>query len=299
MDDTPLPQQLAQRAEQLDSALAQALDRHDTDYEVLWDAMRYSALAPGKRIRPFLVLEFCRLLNGHDDNALPLALAVECLHVSSLIHDDLPCMDNDTMRRGRPTLHVAFDEATALLAGDALLTHAFELAAQAPLAADLTVEAVRALAGYAGVTGMMGGQMMDLQSEHIDNLELATLGKLQQLKTGRLLRLSARLGCLAAGKHPVADAPLFDAAERYADCLGTAFQIVDDLLDVTGDPSQTGKSTGQDAKNGRTTFATALGLDGAQAEATRLTQEAKQALLPFENRETLEALADYLLDRRH
>ena len=301
MNDMPnvLQSALTSKAQAINKALAVALNRHDPDTETLWEAMRYSATAPGKRIRPILTLEFCRLMGGAQEDAMPFALAVECLHAASLIHDDLPCMDDDSLRRGRSTNHVVFGEATALLAGDALICFAHELAARNDRVSEAArLHALCALSEKTGPAGMMGGQMMDMDKEAVS--DLPRLRKLHRLKTGRLVALATRLGCLSAGLLPGRQDGAFRAAADYADGLGAAFQIVDDLLDVTGDPAQTGKSSGQDKKNSKATFVTLLGTDGAYAEAERQTESAKAAIQNFgtpRQRVFLERLADFLLHR--
>ncbi|MCL2545678.1 MAG: polyprenyl synthetase family protein [Oscillospiraceae bacterium] len=290
---------LSTTATRIDDALRRALAHKDEDYQRLWNAMNYSALAPGKRIRPFLTLAVSDMLGGNEEASMPLALAVECLHVSSLIHDDLPCMDNDTMRRGQPTCHVQFDEETALLAGDALMIFAFEIAASAKLPSGSLVESLRSLSVYAGVRGMMGGQMIDLQSERLQTeLPLKTLYKLQSLKTGCLLKLAVRLGCLAAQKSPVSDAELYIALESYAEALGLLFQITDDILDVTATSKELGKSAGKDVRDGKATFVSALGLDGAKAAASRQLAIAKQSITCYDSANVLTSLAEGILDRR-
>ena len=259
------------------------------------DAMAYSLEAGGKRIRPALALAFCRLFSGEEKAALSYAAAVEMIHTYSLIHDDLPCMDNDDLRRGKPSCHIAFGESTALLAGDGLLTLAFETAAAAPLSPEQNCAALLALARAAGADGMIGGQVIDLALEG-KAATRAELIHMCALKTGALLRVSAELGCIAAR----ADEVQTTAAKKYADALGLAFQIVDDILDVTGTAEALGKPIGSDAENSKNTFVTLLGLDGARQAADTLAAEAKAALENLEgDTEFLYALVDYLSARNH
>lgn len=259
------------------------------------DAMRYSLLDAGKRLRAALVLEFARLASAPREGAMALACAIEMVHAYSLIHDDLPCMDNDDFRRGKPSCHKEFGESTALLAGDALLTFAFETAADAPLLTDLQrVEAVRTLSKAGGVCGMIGGQVIDLACEG-NPVDEATLDTLCTLKTGALLRASARLGCLA-GK---ADKKMYDAADRYAAAVGLAFQITDDILDVTGDAHTLGKPVGSDAENHKTTYASLFGVEDAKARAAALIEAAKCEAGAFSDSGFLVWLADMVLSRNH
>ncbi len=288
---------MRQDAELTEKTLYELVPATDADYGVLLEAERYSLLAGGKRIRPFLVLSFCRLYGGEDKAALPFACAVEMIHTYSLIHDDLPCMDNDDMRRGRPTNHKVYGEANALLAGDGLLTRAFGTAAGNPhVSAELARDAVCALSEAAGDCGMVGGQVIDLLGEE-QALTREQLTRLHSLKTGALIRVSALLGCLAAGFS--ADSAEAQAAVAYADRIGLAFQIIDDVLDVTGDEAQLGKPCGSDADNQKTTFLTFYSIDEARAYAARLTSEAISLISHIDGSELLTDLAVYLLDRDH
>ena len=246
-------------------------------YDRIFEAAKYSAMAGGKRLRPVIALEFCRLHGGDIKNALPFACALEMIHTYSLIHDDLPCMDNDDLRRGRPTCHKAFDEATAVLAGDGLLTAAFETASQADVPAETALRCIRILSENAGMNGMIGGQVLDMLAEHrrISETELRLL---QKLKTGCLLRAACELGCAAAGKT---DTESIEAARAYGDKLGLAFQIRDDMLDVIGDEATFGKPIGSDKAEKKTTFVDLLGLAACEREVVRLTDEAISALSPF------------------
>ena len=261
---------------QIEAALAQYLSRETGEgYDRIFEAAKYSALAGGKRLRPVIVLAFCRLCGGEADKAMPFACALEMIHTYSLIHDDLPCMDDDDLRRGRPTCHKAFDEATAVLAGDGLLTAAFETAAAAKgLDAEAVLRCVRILGREAGMNGMIAGQMLDLGAEH-RRISLDALNLLHSLKTGCLLRAACELGCTAAG---CTDARTLEAAREYGEKLGLAFQIQDDILDIEGDARTLGKTTGKDARDEKSTFPALLGLEACRALADRLTGEAVAAL---------------------
>lgn len=258
-------------------------------------AMKYSLLSGGKRIRPILLLEFYALCGGNGDSALNFAAALEMIHTYSLIHDDLPCMDNDDMRRGRPSCHKAFGEDTALLAGDALLTLAFKTAAETDgIPSDRVLKAIAVLAENAGISGMVGGQVEDLAFEKSG----ATIDELRGMylkKTSCLLSAGAVCGSILAG----ADDEELKYAAEYAEKLGLAFQIIDDILDCTSDEKTLGKPIGSDEKNGKTTYVTLLGIDGAKAEAERLSNEALTALCKIkgDNAPLRELTAD-LLDRK-
>ena len=292
-----IAERLKANAELVENALRGYLAEEDVDFARELKAERYSLFARAKRIRPTLVLEFCRLYGGRDAAALPFAAAVEMVHTYSLIHDDLPCMDDDDLRRGRPTCHKAFDEATALLAGDGLLTRAFGvLASDTAVSADAVREAVSSLSRAAGSFGMIGGQVMDLAGEKTA-LPLETLRKLHAHKTGAMIALSAKLGCLAAGLS--ANDPRTTAALRYAEGIGLAFQIVDDVLDATADAAELGKPIGSDAENHKTTFLTYYTPGEAIALANEVTQKAKAALCDTAGADFLLELADYLVSRTH
>ena len=268
----------------------------DPDLKVLLDAEQYSLFAGGKRIRPTLVLEFCRLFGGRDEAALPFAAAVEMIHTYSLIHDDLPCMDNDDLRRGKPTNHKVFGEAIALLAGDALLTGAFEVAStNTAVTPEIAAMATAYLAANAGRYGMIGGQVMDIAGEH-RKLSVEELLKLHSLKTGALINASCVLGALAAGISPGDSA--MEKVVLYAEKIGLAFQIVDDLLDQTGDEKLLGKKTGADKEHEKNTFLSFYTIEEAQFYADRLTAEAIDAIRSFEESETLVSLAKWLATRK-
>ena len=263
-------------------------------YADLTEAMEYSLLAGGKRIRPVLTLECCRLCGGEAEAALPFACGVEMVHTYSLIHDDLPAMDDDDLRRGRPTNHKVYGEATAILAGDGLLTAAFETLAGARLPAERVAEAVSCLAREAGPEGMVGGQVLDMAGEG-RALTLGELELLQSLKTGALISAAAELGCIAAGGTEEQRR----AVRVYAQCLGRAFQIQDDILDVTGTAEELGKPVGSDRVNEKSTFVSVLGLEESHARVTELTRQAEQALAGFDRPEFLIQLARTLAQRRH
>ncbi|MDD4808290.1 MULTISPECIES: polyprenyl synthetase family protein [Caproicibacterium] len=266
---------------------------------VLYQAMRYSLLAGGKRVRPVMLLAFCSLCGGNAQAAVPFACALEMVHTYSLIHDDLPCMDDDDLRRGRPSSHKAFGEANALLAGDALLTKAFEVATDEKQAAAVgssrALQAASILAQAAGDHGMVAGQVLDLLNENKD-IRVEELADIDAKKTGAMIRAAAHMGCALAG----ASQEQTDAADRYARALGLAFQIQDDILDVAGSTEALGKPTGSDAQNEKGTYVTLLGLTKARQVAADLTRQAEQALSVFgEQAEFLRMLADSLAARRH
>jgi farnesyl diphosphate synthase len=269
----------------------------------LMDAMRYVSLAGGKRLRPFLVVETAALFKAPRERALMVGAALEFVHCYSLAHDDLPAMDNDDLRRGRPTAHRQFDEATAILAGDGLLTLAFDVLAREETHPNpaVRIALVAALARGAGLGGMVGGQMLDLAAEgrfgggKVTKLGGAEVKLLQTMKTGALLRF----GCLAGAILGEATPDRREALDRYGTLLGEAFQIADDLLDVEGDAATVGKATGKDAAAGKGTFVTALGLDGAKARLKDLVVEAESALAPFgRDADVLKMAARFVAERK-
>lgn len=264
---------------------------------VVCDAMRYSLGIGGKRIRPVLLLEFCRVCGGDVKKALPWAVALEMIHTYSLIHDDLPCMDDDDMRRGRPSCHIQYGEEYALLAGDGLLTRAFGLIAGSALAKEnpsCAVEAIAVLSELAGVEGMIGGQTVDLKNEG-KKASLETLEIMDSLKTGALIVCAAKLGCLAAG----ADEEKTCAAVTFCKKIGHAFQIVDDILDVVGDESELGKPIGSDGESSKSTYVSILGLDKSREYADKLTREAVEALeILGSEAGLLKEIASMLINRR-
>lgn len=289
---------LSERANLVEKELLLCFSSRGKDAEPIFEAQTYSLLGGGKRIRPFLVLTCCHMMGGEESAALPLACAIEMIHTYSLIHDDLPCMDNDDYRRGKLTNHKVFGEATAVLAGDALLTRAFEVIANAPyLDGNAKVQAIAVLSDAAGDCGMIGGQMLDMQAEGKDNLSLSQLERMHALKTGALIRAAAKLGCIAAGCSLGSSELL--AADQYAEKIGLAFQVIDDVLDVVGDASLLGKSIGSDRDAGKTTFMSFYSVEAARQYAERLTEEAKLAIAGYDKEGELCALAQYLLERKH
>ncbi len=256
------------------------------------EAMSYSLLSGGKRIRPVLVLETCRLFGGSIEAALPLACGLEMIHTYSLIHDDLPCMDDDDLRRGKPSNHKVFGEASAVLAGDGLLTAAFETVAGAELPPERIVRAVRALAAAAGPAGMVGGQVLDLLGEG-HSLSREEIIQIEALKTGCLLEAAARLGAIAAGSTRAQE----EAAAEYARGVGLAFQIRDDVLDVLGDEAELGKPIGSDAASGKATFVSLCGLDVCEDLIAEHTRRAIAAVERFPNSGFLCDLARTLAGR--
>ena len=302
MTDTPwsgsisFPKALEEAAKLTDAALERLLVVPLGLEARVYDAMRYSALAPGKRLRPFLVLASANLFGVALRCALQVASAVEMVHAYSLVHDDLPAMDNSDLRRGRPTCHKQFDEATAVLAGDGLLTAAFEVLAHPDTHGDPAVrcELVSELATAAGAAGMVGGQMIDLIAEH-QNLDIGAITRLQRMKTGALIAFSCEAGAILA-KAP---SELRTALRGYAHDLGLAFQIADDLLDVEGSAAETGKPVGADAAAGKATFVSILGVARARAQAELLASQAVAHLELFDQRaELLGEAARFVIARR-
>lgn len=266
----------------------------DTKKTTLYRAMKYGVMGGGKRIRPFLTLEFCRMLGGSDAAALPYAAAIEMIHNFSLIHDDMPCMDNDDLRRGRPTTHKAFGEAQALIAGDALIFAAFDCALSGAADAAAQNRAVRELAVAAGADGMCEGQMIDMESDGVQ-IPFERLLELHAHKTGALIRAAAKLGVIAAGGDDAAMA----AADTYGRGIGLAFQIVDDVLDACGSTETLGKPVGSDAKNEKSTFLSFMSADDALAYAARVTKEATDAIKGYPASGTLISLSEWLLHRTY
>ncbi len=265
----------------------------------LIEAMRYSSLNGGKRLRPFLAVESAAVFGVPRDGALMAGAALECIHCYSLIHDDLPSMDNSDLRRGRATAHKKFDNATAILAGDALLTMAFDIITRDEVHKDAGVRLTltRELARASGIGGMAGGQMMDLAGEgRFGDPEIPDVAKLQQMKTGALLKY----GCIAGAILGQAPKAQYDALNTYGHAFGEAFQIADDLLDVEGDAAALGKPAGQDAALGKTTFVTQLGIDGAKKRLQDLLKQADAALAPFGAKgDVLRAAARFVAERQN
>ena len=265
--------------------------------DLIFEAEKYSLLSGGKRVRAFLVFEFCKAFGKSEKEAAPFAGAVEMVHAYSLIHDDLPCMDDDDYRRGKLTNHKVYGEAVAVLAGDALLTKAFETAASnKSVTAETSLNAVYALAEAAGDKGMVGGQILDINAETSDIRELSLLENIHRLKTGAMIKVSAKLGCLAAGIEQGSE--IMRDAEKYAENIGYAFQIIDDILDVVGDSAVLGKNVGSDKDNNKLTYMSFYSVEEASALARKLTDEAISVISKYDNCETLVALAEYLLDRK-
>jgi farnesyl diphosphate synthase len=298
---------LGAAAAETDRLLDRLLGSTPREHEILrpkrlLDAVRYASLNGGKRIRPFLVVEASALFDAPRERALMVGAALECVHCYSLVHDDLPAMDNDDLRRGQPTVHKAFDEATAILVGDSLLTFAFDVLSRTETHPDaaVRVELVSALACAAGLGGMAGGQMLDLAAEgrfdaRREPLDLAAITTLQQMKTGALLRFACIAGALLGKARP----DQREALARYGEAIGRAFQIADDLLDVEGDAATVGKSTGKDAAAGKATFVGVLGAEGARAALKSLVAEAETALSGFGARgAVLAAAARFIAERR-
>lgn len=265
---------------------------------IVCDAMEYSLMAGGKRLRPVLCLEFYRMCGGNDiDSIIDVACAVEMIHTFSLIHDDLPCMDDDDFRRGKPSCHKAFPENIALLAGDALNTLAFEVISNAALdgriSAEKAVMLISVLSKSVGAEGMIGGQVIDLLCEGKE-VDIETLNTLQSYKTGALIEAACVMGVILAGKYD-----LIPAAADYASAVGRAFQIVDDLLDVSGTFEELGKPIGSDSEQGKCTYVSLLGENRSRQIAAQLTMQALGHLTRFENNEFLSELTDDLLSRRN
>lgn len=259
------------------------------------DAMNYSLSAGGKRIRPVLTLEFCRVCGKNYTMAKAPACAVEMVHTSSLIHDDLPAMDDDDMRRGRPSCHKAYDEATAILAGDALLVKPFEIiAGDENLSDDIKIKLVHELACSFGTSGVIGGQVIDIENEKRDDVDIDNLKNMCSKKTGALLKCACRMGCISAGAYD-----MLPYADEYAECTGLAFQIIDDVLDVTSSSEVLGKPIGSDEKQNKTTYVTLLGVENAIHEAEKLTERALKALEKFSDNEFLAELTNMLLSRKN
>ena len=300
--DTAFTLALAESADAVGAYLDRAIAQSFVPSERLRAAMRHAALAGGKRLRPFLVIQSAGLFGVSLDAALPTAAALECVHCYSLVHDDLPAMDDDDMRRGQPTVHKAYDEATAILAGDALLTLAFEILAHHDTDNNPSkrINLIAGLAQAAGGGGMVGGQMLDLAAEgrfgdsQQGTLDATAIHRLQAMKTGALLRYACAAGAMLGRARPY-DRECLDI---YSRAIGRAFQIADDLLDVEGDAATVGKAVGKDASAGKATFVALLGVEGARAELARLTLEAESALAGFGSKATPLIQAAYFIANR-
>ena len=291
------PSRLAAVAEQMEATLTAVLPAPQGHQSIIMEAMRYAALGGGKRLRPFLMIETARML-GHTDKGVHIAAAaLECLHVYSLVHDDLPCMDDDDLRRGKPTVHKAYDEALAVLAGDGLLTHSFELLAREAVHPDANVRLslISGLAKAGGTHGMIGGQVIDISVSESDRDE-ALITQLQDLKTGALIEYAVTAGATLASANETQHIAL----QNYARDMGLAFQIKDDILDVEGDADIVGKAVGKDENLGKATFVSILGLEGARDKAAQLGDRAKSHLDPFgKTAQTLCDTVDFVLNRSH
>lgn len=288
---------LSEHASDIEKTLDRLLPRVEGPESRLAEAMRHAALGGGKRFRPFLVAQSARLFGVNSESALRAAAAAECVHIYSLVHDDMPCMDDDDLRHGKPAVHKAFDEATAMLAGDALLTLAFEIIADPATheRARVRIELVRRLAAAAGARGMVGGQMIDLKSEG-EPLDIGGITRLQLLKTGALIAFSCEAGAVLGRASVEAE----HALHAYAHDMGLAYQIADDLLDAEGDPDLMGKRTGKDAAAGKATFVSILGTDRARAQARMLAEQAVQHLDLFDERaDLLRQAAHFVITRRN
>ncbi|NJK92805.1 MAG: polyprenyl synthetase family protein [Blastochloris sp.] len=291
-----LTQYWQQRQATFEKALNQALPKKTVRPATIHEAMRYSLFAGGKRLRPILCLAAAESLGGPLKNALPLACAVECIHTYSLIHDDLPSMDNDDLRRGKPTSHKVYGEGMAILAGDALLTIAFELVARCPgwpryKVADLITELSRA----SGSQGLIAGQVVDLESEG-KPISIQDLRYIHRNKTSALITSSLRLGAMSANATPTQ----LKTLTQFGEALGLAFQVMDDILDITQTSAELGKSAGKDVKVQKATYPALLGLEGAQKEAKRLTTQAMNALKPLgSSGQRLHEIAQYMLTRKN
>ena len=289
------PTRLRGVADLVESRLDEILPQPSGHQAVIMEAARYAALGGGKRLRPFLTLETARMLGGPLDAALTVGCALECLHVYSLVHDDLPCMDDDDLRRGKPTVHIAYDEAIAVLAGDALLTRSFGILGEIDLPAEVKVKLVSELAASGGMSGMIGGQVVDISVAEGERDE-TLITELQAMKTGALIDYAVRAGGVVSG----ASDEHLSALSAYARDMGLAFQIQDDILDVTGDAETVGKAVGKDAVLGKATFVSILGLIGARERAASLGKRAKNHLEPWgSSAQTLRDTVDFVLERQH
>lgn len=279
----------------VDAKLSEYFKPSGLSYDGLLESMHYSLTAGGKRIRPMLVLEFCRISGGNIENTLPVACAIEMLHTYSLIHDDLPCMDNDALRRGKPTNHVVYGECTATLAGDALQAEAFGTIARSQLPAEARVTCVEILADAVGSDGMCAGQYLDMVGEH-KLLSEDELNDINSRKTGSLLTAACRMGVAAAGGNEA----MLEAAAQYGACVGAAFQIRDDILDVISTSEELGKPIGSDAQEHKNTYMTLLGEYKCMQMIEKLTDQAKNAIAgAFKDTEFLCELADSMVTRKN
>lgn len=289
-----MDKELKSLQEVVENSLAQYFTK-DSEQKLLYDAMRYSLLAGGKRIRPVLTLAFCRSSGGDIEKALPMACGLEMLHTYSLIHDDLPCMDNDDLRRGKPTNHVVYGECTAVLAGDALQAAAFDTLLSADVSADALVAAARVLTNAAGTEGICGGQILDMDGEGKE-LDIGQVNIIHRLKTASMIKAACKIGVIAGGGTE----QQYKAAEEYAEGIGLAFQIRDDILDITATTEIMGKTVGKDANSSKNTYAAVLGIPECERIIAEITENAKNAVRnAFEDSEFLCWLADKLANRKY
>lgn len=289
-----MKEQLKLYIDKAEKALSMYMEIKENPQKNIYDAMAYSLFAGGKRLRPVLMMAVCDMCGGDSDTVMPFAAAMEMIHTYSLIHDDLPAMDNDDLRRGMPTNHIKYGEATAILAGDALLNKAFEtMAIHSRLSAEKTLEIIKIIALSSGTEGMIGGQVVDIESEN-KSIDIEDLKYIHTCKTGAIIRSAAVSGAVAAN----ADDKKIKAIDEFAKNLGIAFQICDDILDVTGDEKSLGKPIGSDEENCKTTYVTLFGLDGAKKLLEEYSQKAKASLEIFEGEnQFLIELTDYLSGR--
>jgi geranylgeranyl diphosphate synthase type II len=290
---------LKKMQQMVDESLEKYLPRRDELPGSIHEAMRYSIFAGGKRVRPVLMLAACEAVDGDISKALPAACAMEMIHTYSLIHDDLPAMDNDDFRRGKPTSHKVFGEAIAILAGDALLTEAFKLLSNPEftrgLSPDVLLRVIHEIAVCAGSRGMIGGQVVDMESEGKKDIDFATVQYIHTHKTGALIKASLKCGALIGG----ADGSRLDAVTRYGEAVGLAFQIADDILDIEGTTEQIGKDAGSDQTRGKATYPAMIGLAESKQRASELVETAVEALAGFgEKADPLRAIATYIVKRK-
>jgi geranylgeranyl diphosphate synthase, type II len=292
-----LKEYLKNRCQLVDKALEEVLPPADELPASLHGSMRYSVFAGGKRVRPVLMLAACETVGGKPEQAMAAACAMEMIHTYSLIHDDLPAMDDDDFRRGNPTNHKVYGEATAILAGDALLTEAFILLSRDESGSDpaARLKVIQEISGAAGSRGMVGGQVVDMESEGNAEIDLATLSYIHTHKTGALIRASVRAGAILGG----ADTKSLDSLTRYGEAIGLAFQIADDILDVEGTTEELGKDAGSDEARGKATYPALVGLEASKRRAQELVDMALDSLAAFDERaEPLRQIASYIVKRK-
>ena len=291
-----MKQELTEKIKEIDAALSSYLEKKDNPQQLIYEAMRYSLFAGGKRLRPILMLQVCQMCGGSPADIMPFACAMEMIHTYSLIHDDLPSMDNDDLRRGLPTNHIQFGESTAILAGDALLNRAFEIVSEnscGNIPPQNWLKAIHLLAVSSGTEGMIGGQIVDIASEG-KQISLEELKYIHSLKTGAIIRSACTIGAYLAGASEEA----LKAVDRFALNLGVAFQIQDDILDVTGSDQELGKPVGSDSRQQKNTYVTLCGLDEARSLCRQYSQDAIAALAPFGKKaDFLIRLTEYLINR--